>query len=293
MDNKDIILRCTGEKAALRFVMIDLTTTANLIGQKHGAEAWALAAMAETAIASLFLSSALKSQGSVSVRAEFSGDISLVQADSTPMGLIRAMIPKEELDKIGDFELMLIPQLLKVKKTNEKGKQLSEGIVEMVSDRMGRNLATFLLQSEQVRSAVGIEARPNQQNPKVLDYAIGFMVEAFPDIDEKTTLIMEQCVTSLPALSEFFDGQYYDLRGLLDQLSGPFAVQIHREIVPQAYCPCSRERSLASLKSFGAKELKAMIDTGRDLEVICDFCRTNYQITPEELRNLNPEAGSL
>ena len=42
----------------------------------------------------------------------------------------------------------------KVEKLNEQGKRVHESIIEAPAVSMGQNLATYLLQSEQIRSAV-------------------------------------------------------------------------------------------------------------------------------------------
>jgi molecular chaperone Hsp33 len=285
--SKDVIIRATAEKAPLRFVLADITQTMNEIGATHNAEAWSLCMMAEAAVASLFLSSSLKMAGTASLQAVFSGDINLIQADTTPMGLIRAMIPLEDIERVGDFEPLLSPQVLKVRKFNEHGKVVSESIIEITSSKMGKNLARFLLQSEQTRSAVGIEAAPNPENPKELLYAVGFMVEAFPDIEEHTTYIIEEVIRTLPPFKSYYHPeQGYDIKGLLEGVSGPFAVQVLKEIEPKAFCPCSKVRSLHSIKLLDKKELKELIRQQDELEVTCDFCRKTYFITAEEINQI-------
>lgn len=295
MKSSDMIIRSTGAKTPLRFIVADITETANEIGAKHGAEAWTLSMMAEATIASLFLSASLKYAGTASLRAEFSGDISVIQADTTPMGLCRCTVPAEEVEKTGDFELMLSPQVVRVRKLNEHGKQVSEGIVEMVSTKMSQNLAVYLFQSEQLRTAVGIEAIPDPENPAKLKYAAGFYLEAFPDAKEEELIIMEEVVKNLPPMGSFYKDGKYDLTGLLDQLAGPVEYQIHREITPEAYCPCDKERTLASLKTLPKSELEAMIEENKNFEISCDFCRTKYDISETELQSVLSavNAGSM
>lgn len=289
MSATDKIIRATSGKIPLRFVLVDLTATANDIGAKHGARAYALSLLAESAIASLFLSSGLKFPGTVSLKVEFSGDLSFVQADTTPQGLVRATIPHDELTQAKDFELLLSPQALKVVKINEHGKRVQESITEAASLSMGANLAAYMMQSEQTRSAVGIMARPNAINPGKLDFAVGFMIEAFPDLEEKHFVILDQVVRQLPPLENFYDGESYRLDDLLDQLAGPYEMHVVKELEPMAYCPCSKVRTLASLASLQTDDLLELANSEGDLEIICDFCRTHYQITAEELKDILKE----
>lgn len=286
MKSKDLILRATGAKIPLRFIVADITDTANKIGKMHGAKAWALTQMAETTLASLFLSASLKYPGTVNVAAEFSGDLSIVQADTTPMGLCRAMIPQDEIQKVGDFELLLSPQRLRVKKFNEHAKLLSEGIVEMGSTKIAPNLAIYLFQSEQLKTAVGIESQINADDPTKLDFAAGFYLEAFPDAEESHLIIMEEVIKSLGPISQFYKDDEFQLTQLLDQIAGPVDYVIHKEITPTPYCSCSRDRTLDSLSALNNSDLQEMIDDGENLEIYCNFCRTRYEITIDELKTI-------
>ena len=51
-------------------------------------------------------------------------------------------------------------------------------------------------------------------------------------------------------------------------------------------CNCSKERIEKAIISVGKKEIQAMIDDGKDIEVKCHFCNTAYNYTVEELRGL-------
>ena len=78
----------------------------------------------------------------------------------------------------------------------------------------------------------------------------------------------------------------FDLDELLDQLRGPYDIDIVKEIDPKPFCPCSKERTVATLATLPLKDLKELEAEGKDLEVICDFCRTKYQVTVADLRDI-------
>ena len=286
MNFKDRIIRATGKKTPFRLIVVDLTATMNEIGKYHNAQGFALKLLAENSIASIFLSAGLKFPGTVSLTTRFSGEITHIQSDSTPQGLVRAMIPQPELQAVGGNEPALLPQSVSVIKLNELGKRVHESIIEAPSVSMGQNLATYLLQSEQIRSAVGIEAAFNKEAPSKLDYAAGFYIEAFPDLEDKDINLIEVIVQNLPKFKDMNTPEGFDLDELLDQLRGPYDIDIVKEIDPKPYCPCSRERTVATLATLPLKDLKELEAEGKDLEVICDFCRTKYQITVEDLQSI-------
>lgn len=286
MNFKDRIIRATGKKTPFRLIVVDLTATMNEIGKQHNAQGFALKLLAENSIASIFLSASLKYAGTVSLTTRFGGEITKVSSDTTPMGLVRAMIPQAELQAVGGNEPALIPQSVQVVKLNEQGKRVHESIIEAPAVSMGQNLATYLLQSEQIRSAVGIEAAFNREDPSKLDYAAGFYIEAFPDLEDKDINLIEVIVQNLPKFKDMNTPEGFDLDELLDQLRGPYEIDIVKEIDPKAYCPCSRERMVATLATLPLKDLQELEAEGKNLEVVCDFCRTPYKITVADLREI-------
>ncbi len=283
---KDRLIRATGSHVPFRLVLADITRSAEKIGKMHGASTQSLKLLAETSIASLFLSSGLKFPGTVCVKISFSGDISFAEADSTPQGLLRAMIPQSDVLASKEFEPALSPQHFQVVTLDERGKRASESIIEAVSESMGRNLSVFMLQSAQTRSAVGIEARVNKENPERLDYAVGFYLEPYADIADDELSILEKQVAKLPAFSEFYGGKAYNLDALMQAISGEYPTTIVREIEPRPYCPCSKVRSLATLGSIPTEDLEELLEEGKDLELVCDFCRSKYIVTPDEIREI-------
>lgn len=65
------------------------------------------------------------------------------------------------------------------------------------------------------------------------------------------------------------------------------------ETTPISYkCYCSRHRVESTLISLGEKELREIIDEGKDISVGCQFCDVEYTFTPAELETLLTEALS-
>jgi molecular chaperone Hsp33 len=279
----DIIIRATGKYTPLRFVLVSVKNTMNEIGARHGAENFALKLMAETAAASLLLSSGLKFPGTVSLRMDMDGDLRFAQADSTPQGLFRAMIPQDDLSKLGPNEPFIAPKKITVVKLNEKSERVKESIVEASSAQMGVNLTVYLRQSEQTKSAAGILAEVSEKDCCKLDFAMGFLVEAYPNIESRDLEIMDAVVRNLPSLKNFYNGGEYKIHDLLDELRGPYDIEIIKEAKPQSYCPCSRLKVLNVLSGLHECEIKDIKQKNEFLDIVCEFCRTHYAVEPHEL----------
>jgi molecular chaperone Hsp33 len=176
-----------------------------------------------------------------------------------------------------------------VKKQNEKGIPLSEGIVEMPSENIGPATSFYLLQSEQTKSAVGVKAKANPDGT-VLEFCGAFLVEAFPKADEKTLSIMEQVVRTMPPMENYHrPGLGLDLDAMLADLAGPFKYTIHREIPVQPFCPCSEAGVLKAMTGLPREELEEIAIKNETTELHCEYCRKRYIATPEQVRTLLAE----
>ena len=55
------------------------------------------------------------------------------------------------------------------------------------------------------------------------------------------------------------------------------------------YCPCSKERFSAGLKSLGSDELTAILVEDKKASITCNFCNTTYEFSEAELQGLIDE----
>ncbi|WP_026389424.1 Hsp33 family molecular chaperone HslO [[Acholeplasma] multilocale] len=51
-------------------------------------------------------------------------------------------------------------------------------------------------------------------------------------------------------------------------------------------CTCSEEKTLNSIKMLGQDEIKSIIEEGNNVEVVCEFCNTKFDIGIEKLKDL-------
>lgn len=73
---------------------------------------------------------------------------------------------------------------------------------------------------------------------------------------------------------------------ILENLLGDLGLEITDTMDTRFACNCSKERVSRALMSIGKKELQDMIDEGKEIEVNCHFCNTNYAFSVEELKQL-------
>ena len=160
------------------------------------------------------------------------------------------------------------------------------GSVELVSGEIAEDLAQYMVESEQIPSAVGLGVLIDTD--KSVKAAGGFIVQLMPGAPENliekletNILFMDQLTT---VLSE--DGVDAVISQVLFSLD-PREAERHGV---EYRCTCSRERVAEALRSVGEAELRSMAAEGRDAEVSCQFCDKVYRFTPEDLISLCPEA---
>ena len=159
------------------------------------------------------------------------------------------------------------------------------GSVELVSGEIAEDLAQYMVESEQIPSAVGLGVLIDTD--KSVKAAGGFIVQLMPGAPENliekletNILFMDQLTT---VLSE--DGVDAVISQVLFSLD-PREAERHGV---EYRCTCSRERVAEALRSVGEAELRSMAAEGRDAEVSCQFCDKVYRFTPEDLTALCPE----
>jgi molecular chaperone Hsp33 len=295
---QDRILRATGDAAKYRLVLVDATRAANRIADLHEARGYSAQLLGEAVSAALLLASGLKGPGTVQLRFQLSGDISRVSADATPFGLVRAMIPREEVLRTGNFEPMVLPQTLRVLKLDRNGRRLSEGIVDMVAADLSESVTHYLKQSEQGASLLRVAARCDSQQGGAgrLTFAGGLLLEAFPGATDADWSALTGLGNSIDFTAHARPGSAEgDTTGLdLDTLYATFAdfsPQIHKEFEIEAFCPCSEEGVLRALASLGRDGLESLYLDAGEAELFCEFCRKRYVIGAQKLLEMMADAG--
>lgn len=296
---QDRIVRATGDAARFRLVLVDATRAANRIAGLHEARGYAAQLLGESAAAALLLASGLKGPGTVQLRFQLSGDVSRVGADATPFGLVRAMIPREEVLRTGSFEPMVLPQTLRVLKLNRDGVRLSEGIVDMVAADLSSSVTHYLRQSEQGSALLRVAARYDD-NSGGLAFAGGVLVEAFPGATGSDwTALTDLCngieFAARTRGGDHGEGGHGGGEGLdLDALFADFAdfsPQVHKEFEVEPFCPCSEEGVLRALSSLGRDGLESLYLDAGEAELFCEFCRRRYVVDSQKLLEMMADAG--
>lgn len=166
-------------------------------------------------------------------------------------------------------------------------KEPYSGQTILQTGEIAEDLTYYFATSEQVPSSVGLGVLMEGDN--TVRCAGGFIVQVMPFIEDQVLDRLEQNIRSISSVTSMLDNGHTPEEMLSQVLEG-LDMEVTDTMPVQFSCNCSKERIEKAIVSIGKKEIQAMIDDGKDIEVKCHFCNTAYQYTVEELKELLKKA---
>ena len=174
--------------------------------------------------------------------------------------------------------------MLQIARTLHNG-QLHQGVVQVppATPNMSAAFMAYMQESEQVVTVIAVGAHLAAGEVVA---AGGYMVQLLPEVAEGPLMVMTE------RLKDFEDIVPLLARGaaspealLAETLYGmPYTKVGDRKV--HFGCNCSPERLAGSLASLPRSDIESLMEGGKTLEIECDYCRTNYEFTIEQLRGL-------
>ncbi len=119
----------------------------------------------------------------------------------------------------------------------------------------------------------------------------GYVVQLLPGADRELVSVMtERLALDFSDISRFVAEPGFDPDKLLEEIlyRVPFARVETREV--GFHCPCSQASVLAGLATLDRRDIQSFIEDGQLLEIACEYCGSQYQIAPDQLRGLVSES---
>ena len=157
------------------------------------------------------------------------------------------------------------------------------GQVALQTSEIADDLTYYFATSEQVPSAVGLGVLMNKDN--TVRQAGGFIVQLMPFAEESVIAKLEENVQKINSVTTLLE-KGHTPESLLEKVLDGFDIEINDRMDTKFYCNCSKERVEKALISIGRKELNELIQEGKEVELNCHFCNTNYVFSVEELKEI-------
>ncbi len=269
---------------AFRWAVADITEV--LEGVRDRFDLWPVPAAALgrcLAGAALLQRLSTKSPSRLMLEVRGDGPIRRVLAEADDEGNLRGMVgdgrvqvPDWPGGKLG-VGRAVGKGVLRVLREYERGNSYQTQ-VELVSGEIGEDVAYYLSQSEQRKSAVllGVLGKPSG-----VVAAGGMVVEVMPGAPEETIALLESNIAGIRGVSHLIE------EGGAEHVVGQVLAGLDREVKevrPLRYhCRCSRERLLGHLTLLPAEDRDYLRDDDGAIEADCSFCGARYRFSPEEL----------
>ena len=288
MSSPDLLVKATAADKTVRALAAVTTALAEEARARHRTAPTATAALGRTLTASLLLGSMLKEDEKLSLQFMGRGPLRGIFAEANGQGEVRGFVyyPRTHLPlkhgklnvggAVGEGTLTVIRSL-------PWGKDPYRSILPIVSGEIGSDVAHYLLNSEQIPSAVSLGVFVDPAESVVA--AGGFILQVMPGASADTVARLEAGVARAKPVSQLVREGASPAEILAHALDGLSPAPIG-EMPVRFLCRCSRERVMGALVALGKGEIRDLAEKEGRALVTCEFCNERYVVDRGELEAL-------
>ncbi|KOS68014.1 heat shock protein Hsp33 [Lysinibacillus contaminans] len=286
---KDYLVKALAYNDQVRAYSVNTTVTVGEAQRRHNTWPTASAALGRSMTAGVMLGAMLKGEEKITVKINGGGPIGTILVDTNAKGEVRGYVSNPhthfDLNEQGKLDVKRAVGtngLLTVSKDIGL-QQPFIGQIPIISGEIGEDFTSYLFNSEQTSSAVGVGVLVNPDN--TIQTAGGFIIQLMPGAeDEIISAIEERLKVIAPISSMIAEGMTPEQ--ILEQVLGEGNVKVLERMPVQFQCQCSEERVANAIVSLGSEEIQDMIQTDGQAEANCHFCNETYHFTKENLEGL-------
>jgi len=285
----DKLVKALSSKTNIRFAVVDVTMAAKALEARHLCGPTAGMALAEGLVAvALLAMDASQDDEAMMLRVNTNGPIGGMMVEALGDGGLRGftntkvMNDLDVLDVISTDDAWGSSGSIQIMKS-VPGKILSQAALNVNPPNMKFVLARYFNHSVQIPTACEISVKADSGG---LIQARGILAQRMDDSD------MEAFVRVL----EKFDGdEVFEKLIVTDDLSefqelfGISDIEIRETRKLMFKCRCTKERTLAVLKTFKKEELETIRDSEKPQNIICHMCGDSYSAMPEDVQKIIDE----
>lgn len=285
---KDYIVRAAAANTQIRAFAAVTTELVEEARQRHGTSPVATAALGRLMTGGVMMGSMMKNPTDLlTIQIKCSGPIGGLTVTADSRGHVKGYVYEPGV--------MLPPKNGKL----DVGGALGQGVMNVIKDmglkepysgqtilqtgEIAEDLTYYFATSEQVPSSVGLGVLMEKDN--TVRCAGGFIVQVMPFIEDEVLNQLEENVQKIQSVTSMLDHGHTPEEMLAQVLDG-LDLEITDTMPAVFSCNCSKERIEKAIISIGRKEIQAMIDDGKDIEVKCHFCNRAYNYSVDELKEL-------
>jgi molecular chaperone Hsp33 len=276
-NSADTLQRFSFDNTNIRGELAHVNASYREVLKRHQYPPLIAKAVGELMSATALLSANLKFTGRLTLQIRLPGNISLLQAETSDKGQLRAIARYEEGTE--ESELSFADGQMIITIEPEVG-QRYQGITLIKGGNVAGALEDYFEQSEQLGSRFWLAC--DGQN------AAGFMLQQMPSEQGDDPDAWDRLSHLASTIK---DEELINLNNevLLHRLYHEEQVRTYPASELSFFCTCSKDRIGNALHQLGKDELMQIIEEQGKISINCDFCKQAYSFDKEQVNELFPE----
>ena len=285
----DYIVRATAANNQIRAFAATTKETVEAARQAHNTSPVATAALGRLLTGGAMMGSMMKNDSDMlTIQIKGDGPIGGLTVTADSKGNVKGyvehpevMLPPNAQGKLDVAGALGIGLISVIKDMGLKEPYVGQTILQ--TSEIAEDLTYYFATSEQVPSSVGLGVLMEHDN--TVKQAGGFIVQLMPFVDDDVVDRLEANIKKISSVTSMLD-KGMTPEEILEEVLDGFEVEVKDTMPAQFYCNCTKERVEKAIISIGKKDIQEMIDDGKEIEVNCHFCNTNYKFTVDELKEI-------
>lgn len=307
MGKKSELIRGTSKCA--RFFVCDTTQVVKDAQSKHGLDAIATVNFGKLLTAAAMMGKDLKVEdGVVSVEISGDGAYGKMVATANMKGHVKGYVGNSSnvklIDKDGNFvrdekgRIKLIGDGIMQVRKDIGLKMPFSGMVALENQDIADIVASYFLQSEQIKSVVALGVKLNEDGS--VNRAGGYLIQLLPGAEDDFIDKLEDKLRKIRSITELLNGGF-SLERIVELLYEDISAFEETEDVDgnqkkkyienfeilekseiEYKCNCSKETFLKGLITLGKEQIDEILEEQGKIEVECHFCGKKYQFGKED-----------
>ncbi|MFO7832299.1 MAG: Hsp33 family molecular chaperone HslO [Desulfuromonadaceae bacterium] len=283
--NPDTLVRGMSNDGAFRVAAVSTTQLCGHICTLQQTDPTASVALGRVVSAAALMISQLKGNQRLALSVEGNGPLKKLHAEVSAQGHVCASIKNPIADlppRNNEFDVATaVGRAGFLRVVKDLGmKEPYSGMVQLSSSEIGDDVAQYFAESEQTPTSVALGVMLDRTGH--ISACGGLMLQVMPQTDAQKIEVVEQNIKSLPSISELI-GQGATPADLIHRIFSPEDVHLYPSTELKFKCHCSKTGVAQMLATLGAGELQEWQKSSEENSVTCEYCRTRYRFTSEEV----------
>jgi len=285
----NVSLRAISHEHNIKISIIDLTEALQEIAAKQGTNPLGTIALGKVTLANTLLAIELKNKETTTSNLQSNDGLAKRIIAEYQDGKVRSYIavPNFDIATI-DPEKDPLTQVvghdgaLTVSQSNVYNLEPYISRVDLHDGSIDFDYMMYLKQSAQVTSYLKTVVQLNQKTLAV-QKAVGILIQMFPEHTDEDIAYLDQKLGDTSYLEQILLNST-NYTALAEDIASDAVVLETREVIFK--CSCSEAKSLDAIRLLGPQAISEIIAANEPIEVVCDFCKTRYLLSIDQIKSL-------